>query len=117
MSATVNRVELIGNLGADVVLRHTESGTPVVDMRLATNDSHRRADGKFVESTEWHTVVVWGKQAENCSKYLSKGRQIRVEGHLKTRKYVDKKTNQERQVTEVVAEKVTFLGSPRAMQE
>jgi single-strand DNA-binding protein len=107
---SVNKVELIGNLGRDVELRRTTAGVAVVDMRLATSETYTGKDGQEHQATEWHTVVCWGKTAENCAKYLSKGRQIRVEGSLRTRQYTDK-TGQKRQVTEINARRVDFLGS------
>jgi single-strand DNA-binding protein len=107
--AGVNKVILVGNLGADPELRYTSGGNPVADMRLATSRRYTTRDGTSKEDTEWHRVVVWGKQAESCKEYLSKGRQVYVEGRLQTRQWEDRDGNK-RYTTEVVAERVQFLG-------
>jgi single-strand DNA-binding protein len=111
--ASVNKVILVGNLGKDPELRYTPGGQAVCDLRLATTDSYTGKDGEKKESTEWHTVVVWGKQAENCSQYLSKGRQVYVEGRLRTRSWDDKEGKKQYR-TEVVAQTVQFLGGAGA---
>ena len=105
---SVNKVILIGRLGQDPELNYTNSGTAVCNMRLATNDSYTNRDGERVETTEWHDVVAWGRQAETCGEYLSKGRQIYVEGKLETRSWDDRDGNT-RYNTEVRARQVTFL--------
>lgn len=107
--AGVNKVILIGNLGADPELRYTSGGQAVADLRLATTSSWTGKDGKRQEATEWHRVVVWGKQAEHCKEYLSKGRQCYIEGRLQTRQWEDRDGNK-RYTTEVVATVVQFLG-------
>ena len=112
---SVNKVILIGNLGADPELRYTQSGTPVCNMRLATNERWNDRDGNAQERTEWHSVSVWGKQAEHCSQYLSKGRQVYVEGRLQSREYTDRDGNQ-RKVWDVVANQVTFLSGDQQGQ-
>ncbi len=86
----VNKVILIGNLGVAPELRHTQNGTPVASLRLAT--SRRRKDqqtGEWIDETEWHRVTVWGKSAEFCNNYLTKGSRVYVEGRLQTRKWQD----------------------------
>ena len=88
--ASVNRVILIGNLGADPELRTTQGGQTVASMRIATTDSYTGRDGARVDRTEWHAITVWGKTAENCGKFLAKGRQVYVEGRLQSREYQDK---------------------------
>ena len=108
--ASVNKVILVGNLGNDPELRYTPGGQAVCDLRIATTESFTGRDGEKKENTEWHTVVVWGKQAENCSKYLSKGRQAYVEGRLRTRTWDDKETGKKNYKTEIVAQIVQFLG-------
>jgi single-strand DNA-binding protein len=108
--AGVNKVILVGNLGADPDMRYTPSGQGVCEMRLATGESWNDKNGQRQERTEWHRIVVWGKKAEVCSKYLSKGRQVYVEGRLRTRSWEDKDGNK-RYMTEVVANDVQFLGS------
>ena len=112
---SMNRVELLGNLGAEVALRFTGGGTAVADLRLATSRSWTDAAGNKQTDTQWHRVVVWGKQAENCQKYLSKGRQILVEGRLQTRKWEDKDGNK-RYTTEVVAQRIEFLGGGKKQE-
>jgi single-strand DNA-binding protein len=107
--ASVNKVILIGNLGADPELRYTSGGTPVAEMRIATSRKYTTKDGGTQEDTQWHRIVVWGKTGENCKEYLSKGRQVYVEGRLQTRQWEDKEGNK-RYTTEVVAEQVLFLG-------
>lgn len=106
--AGVNRVQLIGNLGADPELRNA-GGTAVADLRLATTRKWTDKSGAAKEETQWHRVVVWGRQAESCAKYLSKGRQVYVEGRLQTREW-DDKDGKKRWTTEVVANDVQFLG-------
>ena len=107
--ASVNKVILIGNLGADPELRYTSGGSAVTELRLATSRRWTGKDGTPQEDTQWHRVVVWGKQAENCKEYLAKGRQVYVEGRLQTRQWEDRDGNK-RYTTEVVAEQVQFLG-------
>ena len=109
--ASVNRVILIGNLGADPEKRVTGSGQTVATFNIATTDRWTDKSGQRQEKTEWHRIVVWGPQAENCSQYLSKGRQVYIEGRLQTRQWEDKEGNK-RYTTEVVAQRVQFLGSP-----
>jgi single-strand DNA-binding protein len=108
--ASVNKVILVGNLGNDPELRYTPGGQAVCDLRIATTESFTNKAGEKQENTEWHTVVVWNKQAENCSKYLSKGRQVYVEGRLRTRNWDDKETGKKQYKTEIVAQIVQFLG-------
>jgi single-strand DNA-binding protein len=104
----VNKVILVGNLGADPELRYTSSGRPVCDMRIATSQTWTGRDGQRNERTDWHRIVVWGKQGENCANYLKKGRQVYVEGRLQTRSWEDRDGNK-RYTTEVVASNVVFL--------
>ncbi|MBI2346030.1 MAG: single-stranded DNA-binding protein [Deltaproteobacteria bacterium] len=109
--ASVNKVILIGNLGDDPEVRFTGTGQAVATLRMATNERWTDKGGQQQERTEWHRVVVWGKQAEQCKEYLSKGRQIYVEGRIQTREWNDKEGNK-RYTTEVVAQRIQFLGSP-----
>ncbi|MBI5504267.1 MAG: single-stranded DNA-binding protein [Deltaproteobacteria bacterium] len=109
--ASLNKVMVLGNLGQDPELRHTANGKAVTTLRLATNESWLDASGQRQERTEWHSVVVWGKQAENCKQYLSKGRTAFVEGRLQTRKWQDQNGN-DRYTTEIVADRVQFIGGP-----
>jgi len=105
---TVNKAILVGRLGADPEVRSTQSGTPVANMRIATNRVWRDDRGEKQEETEWHRVVVFGKQAESCGNYLSKGRQVYVEGRIQTNEWTDRDGN-DRYTTEVVAQTVQFL--------
>lgn len=107
--ASVNKVILIGNLGAAPELRTTGSGQSVCELRLATNERWKDAQGESQERTEWHRVVVWGRQGENCARYLDKGRSAYVEGRIQTREWEDK-DGQRRFTTEIVAQLVQFIG-------
>lgn len=93
MARSVNKVILIGNLGADPELRYTGSGTAVCNMRIATNESYKDANDQLVEKTEWHNVVAWSRLAEICGEYLKKGSRIYVEGSLQTRSWEDQDGN------------------------
>ena len=106
---TLNRVTLIGHLGADPELRYTATGTAVANFSIATSEAWSDLDGKRQERTEWHRVVVWGKPAEACSEFLRKGRCVCVEGRLQTRTWTDR-DGHDRSTTEIVASHVTFLG-------
>ena len=110
--ASVNKAILVGNLGQDPELRYTRSEMAVTTLRIATTDSYRRDGDDSEPKTEWHSVVVFGKTAENCCNFLSKGRQVYVEGRIQTRKWTDKEGN-DRYSTEIVANTVQFLGSKR----
>jgi single-strand DNA-binding protein len=109
MAGGVNKVILIGNLGADPEVRFTPGGQAVANFRIATSESWTDKNGQKQERTEWHRIVVWGKLAELCGEYLKKGRQCYVEGRLQTREWTDKE-NRKNYTTEVVANAVTFLG-------
>lgn len=108
MARGVNKVILIGNLGADPELRYTGSGTAVCNMRLATNESYKDSNGELVEKTEWHNVVAWARLAEICGEYLKKGSQVYFEGSLQTRQWEDKE-GQTRYTTEVKAREMMML--------
>lgn len=109
MARGVNKVILIGNLGADPELRYTGSGTAVCNMRIATNESYRDASGELVEKTEWHNVVAWARLAEICGEYLKKGEQVYFEGSLQTRQWEDRE-GQTRYTTEVKVREMMMLG-------
>jgi single-strand DNA-binding protein len=109
MAGGVNKVILVGNLGADPDMRYTPSGQGVCELRVATSESWNDKNGQRQERVEWHRIVVWGKRAEVCSKYLSKGRQVYIEGRIQTRTYDDKDGNK-KYITEVIANDVQFLG-------
>jgi single-strand DNA-binding protein len=108
--ASVNKVILVGNLGRDPEVRYTTRGTPVANFTMATTDRwNDQASGERKERTEWHRIVVWGKQAEIAGEYLRKGRQVYVEGSLQTREWTDREGNK-RYTTEVRAQRFQMLG-------
>ncbi len=106
---SVNKVILVGNLGRDVELRHTPGGAAVAKFSLATNEVWKDKNGQKQEHTEWHNIVAWGKLAEFCGTYLTKGRQVYVEGSVRTRTY-DDETGNRRYFTEVRAQIIQLLG-------
>jgi single-strand DNA-binding protein len=114
--ASINLAILIGNLGKDPQLRYTQSGTPVCTFSIATTENWTDQSGQKQQKTEWHNIVVWSKQAENCAKYLRKGRAAYIEGRVQTRSW-DDNTGQKRYSTEIVADTVKFLGEPPNGQE
>jgi single-strand DNA-binding protein len=107
----VNKVILIGNLGADPDLKQTPSGRPYCHLRVATSHAYKDASGARQERTEWHRVTVWGESAQHCARYLAKGRRVFIEGRLETHSYDDKDGKKTRS-TQVVAMRVQFLDSP-----
>jgi single-strand DNA-binding protein len=108
---SVNKVILVGHLGQDPEQRYTQGGAAVTNFRMATNESYNdRSTGEKVEKTEWHRIVCWGKLAEIVGQYLTKGRQVYVEGNLQTRQWKDKEGN-DRYTTEVRASDLVMLGS------
>ena len=108
MARGVNKAILVGNLGQDPELRYTGGGTAVCNMRLATNESYKDANGQMVEKTEWHNVVAWGRLAEICGEYLKKGSQVYFEGSLQTRSWDDRDGNT-RYTTEIKAREMMIL--------
>ena len=115
--ASVNRVILVGNLGNDPELRTTPEGQKVCSFSMATADNWTDKNGQKQEKTQWHRINVWGRQGENCAQYLSKGRQVYVEGKISYRQWDDKETGQKRYATDIVAATVQFLGSLRSDSE
>jgi single-strand DNA-binding protein len=111
---SVNKVILVGNLGRDPEVRATPSGQSVCNFSVATTERFTDRAGQQRDQTEWHNVVVWGKQADLCGQYLKKGRQVYVEGRLTTRQYEAKDGTGKRYRTEVVAQRVQFLGGRAA---
>jgi single-strand DNA-binding protein len=110
MARGINKVILIGNLGQDPESRTTPGGTTVTNIRIATTESWTdRASGEKKESTEWHSVVLWGRLGEIAAEYLRKGQQVYIEGRLQTRKWQDKQGN-DRYTTEIVASDMQMLG-------
>ena len=106
--AGLNKVMVIGNLGADPEMRYTADGNALTNFRVASSRNYQGSDGERREETEWFSVVAWRKLAEQCSQFLQKGRRVYVEGRLQTRSW-DGPDGQKRYRTEVVAEKVLFL--------
>ncbi len=107
--AGVNKVILVGHLGRDPELRYTQSGQPVANFTLATSESYSKRDGEREERTEWHRIVAWGRLAEICAEYLSKGRQVYIEGRIQTREWEDRE-GEKRRTTEIVAREMQMLG-------
>lgn len=106
---SVNKVILVGNLGKDPELRYTASGTAVANFSLATTEKYKDREGNSQEKTEWHNIVVWRQLAEICGKYLTKGKQIYVEGKIQSRSYDDRDGNK-RYITEIVVDQLQMLG-------
>ncbi len=108
----INKVFLIGHLGADPEVRYTTNGKALARLSLATSENWSDKDGQKQERTEWHRIVVWGKLGELCGEYLRKGRQVFIEGRIQTRSW-DDKDGQKKYTTEVVAQNVQFLGGAK----
>jgi single-strand DNA-binding protein len=106
----VNKVILVGNLGRDPEVRYIRDGTAVANLRIATSETWNDANGQKQERTEWHRVVAWGKLAEIAKEYMTKGRQVYVEGRLQTRSWDDREGNK-RYTTEVRADQMIMLGT------
>lgn len=109
MKAMKNTVQLIGNVGNDPEIKNLDGGRKLANLTIATNDSYKNDKGEKVEQTEWHKVVAWGKTAEIIEKYVTKGKEIAIEGKLTHRSY-DDKNGEKRYVTEVVVNEVLLLG-------
>ncbi len=110
MARGVNKVILIGNLGKDPEMRYTQSGTAVANFTIATTETWGGGDGgEKQEKTEWHNIVAWARLAEICGQYLTKGRQVYIEGRIQTRKWEDRDGNT-RYTTEIVAQNMQMLG-------
>lgn len=107
----VNKVIIVGRLGADPELKQVGNAQSVARLSVATSEAWTGKDGQKQERTEWHRIVVWGRVAENCAKHLAKGRQVYVEGRLQTRSWDDQATGQKKYATEIVATNVQFLGA------
>jgi single-strand DNA-binding protein len=110
--ASVNKVILLGNLGRDPETRYTTGGDAVTNLNIATSEQWKDKNGEKQERTEWHRVVLFGRQAEIAGEYLKKGRSVYIEGRLQTRKYTDK-DGVEKYSTEIVADRMQLLGSGR----
>jgi single-strand DNA-binding protein len=109
---SVNKVILLGNLGKDPELRFTPQQMAIARFSIATNERKKDQSGNWSDHTEWHNVVVFGKSAENCSKFLKKGRQAYIEGRIRTNKWQDKE-GKDRYTTEILADTVQFIGGAR----
>ena len=115
---TVNKVTLVGRLGADPELRYMPSGMAAANIRLATNDGYKdRQTGQFIEHTEWHRVSIFGKLAETLSQYVKKGDLLYIEGRIRTNKYQDKITGQDRYTTDIIATEMQMLGGHVQQQD
>lgn len=110
--AGVNKVILVGNLGADPEIRYTPSGVAVANFRMATAETFKNKEGQKETKTEWHRVVAFGKLAEICGEYLAKGKQIYIEGKIQTRSWDDKDGNK-KYTTEIIANVMQMLGSAK----
>lgn len=112
--SSLNKAIIMGRLGKDPELKTVGQGTSVARLSIALSEKWVDKNGQKHERVDWLSVVVWGKQAENCAKYLSKGRQALVEGKIQVRSYEDKKTQEKKYVTEIIAQKVTFIDSQKS---
>ena len=112
--AGLNKVMIIGNLGADPEMRYTADGTALTNFRVASSRTYSGRDGERKEETEWFSVVTWQKLAEQCSQFLQKGRKVYVEGRLQTR-FWDTPEGERKYRTEVIAERVLFLDRTQGM--
>jgi single-strand DNA-binding protein len=118
---SVNKAILVGNLGRDAEMRFTAGGTPVATVSLATTEKWKDREGQAKEDTQWHRIVIWGKTAESLHEYLTKGKQIYVEGRIQTREWTDKE-GKPAKTTEIRADRIVLLGGgggggPRASRE
>ena len=110
MSTLRNKVQLIGNLGQDPEIVNLESGKKLAKFSLATNESYKNAEGEKITQTDWHNLVAWNKTADIIEKYVTKGKEIAIEGKLTSRSYEDKE-GQKKYITEVVVNEVLMLGA------
>ena len=110
MNTLRNKVQLIGNLGNDPEIINLESGKTLAKFAVATNESYKNAEGEKITDTQWHNIVAWGKTAEIIEKYVTKGKEVAIEGKLTSRSYDDKDGNK-RYITEVVCNELLMLGS------
>jgi single-strand DNA-binding protein len=108
---SLNRVQLIGNLGKDPEVKYTPKGTPVAKLTIATNERFKDKAGEWQDRAEWHNVVLWQRLAEIAGEYLKKGGKVYIEGRLETRSWDDKQTGQKKYMTEVIATDLILLGS------
>ena len=116
MANGLNKVILIGNLGRDPEVRYTPGGLAVANFSMATSETWTTKEGEKETRTEWHRIVAWGKLGEICGEYLSKGKQIYIEGRIQTREWEDKEGNK-RYTTEIIASQMLMLGSRESADE
>jgi single-strand DNA-binding protein len=112
MNSLKNKVQLIGNLGANPEVLNLDSGKKLAKFSIATNESYKNANGEKVQDTQWHNIVAWGKTAEIIEKYLTKGNEVAIEGKLVNRSYDDKEGNK-RYITEVVVNELLMLNGKK----
>jgi single-strand DNA-binding protein len=112
---SVNKVILVGNVGADPEVRHLDNNVAVANFRMATSETYTAKNGERVTTTEWHNIVLWRNLAELAEKYIRKGKQIYVEGRIRTRSY-DDKDGQKRYITEIFGDVVRLLGTRDTQQ-
>lgn len=110
----VNKVILVGNVGKDPEVRYLEGGVATARFPLATSESYKNREGQKIETTEWHNIVLWRGLAEVAEKYVRKGKQLYIEGRIRTRSYGEE--NNKKWITEIVADTMTMLGGPRSEQ-
>ncbi|MGV6830390.1 MAG: single-stranded DNA-binding protein [bacterium] len=108
MNTLRNKVQLIGNLGNDPEIKNLDSGKKLAKFAIATNESYKNAQGEKITDTQWHNVIVWGKTAEIVERYLTKGKEVAIEGKLTSRSY--EKDGEKRYVTEIVCNELLMLG-------
>ena len=108
--SNMNKVILMGNLGRDPELRHTAKGNPVVNLSLATTRWKKNEAGESTPETEWHRAIVWGKRAESCAQFLTKGSRVFLEGTIQSRSWEDKEGKQ-RRTSEILVDRIQFMGS------
>jgi len=113
--AGLNKVMLIGNVCKDPEIRAIDNGTKVASLSLATNESYTTKDGKKVENTEFHKLVFWRNLADICDRFVKTGNQIYIEGKIKTRKWVDKKTGENKYMTEIICDQLLLLGGKKGV--
>ena len=111
MAGSVNKVILIGRLGKDPEVKYTGSGTPVAKFSLATDEVFKDRSGEQQKHTEWHNIVAWSKLAEICGEYLTKGKQVYIEGSIRSHQWEDKQTGAKRTGYEIIAQKMIMLGT------
>ena len=108
MARGLNKVMLLGNLGSDPEIKYSQSGTAIANLRIATAENRKNSDGEWEERTEWHRLVLFGRQAEISKDYLHKGSKIYIEGRLQTRSWEDQ-NGQKRNKTEIIVSQLVFL--------